>query len=269
MAASAFSVATPRGPVAGTESGTGPVLVLLAGLGATARLWGDLPPLLGRGFTVVTLDNRGVGGSRAGVPFTLEGAAADVVAVLDAHAVNRVALVGASMGGLIALATALHAPDRVRRLVVASTSGRLSAHGRRGLELFRDMLRHLPPERIGPALMGLAFAPPFQERYPGFVTTASGLYGIDPLDVPGAIAQADHLLAGWDLLPDLASLAIPTLLLAGDRDPLIAAEDTAELAAVLPRATLIRIPEAGHSVLAEGGAQLLDRVIRFLDPGAG
>jgi pimeloyl-ACP methyl ester carboxylesterase len=59
--------------------------VLLAGLGSTVRLWGELPGLLARQFTVLALDNRGVGGSRGGEPFTLASAADDAaLAVRDA-----------------------------------------------------------------------------------------------------------------------------------------------------------------------------------------
>jgi pimeloyl-ACP methyl ester carboxylesterase len=259
-----FAIDTPRGPVAGIESGEGPALVLVAGLGSSHRIWGDLPSVLSRRFTVLAIDNRGIGGSRSGHHFSLADAALDVVAAVDGRGHHRFALLGASMGGAIALATALHVPRRVRCLVLASCAARLTAHGRRSLELLRDLLRNLPPERVGPALMALAFAPTFAQRFPGFVDEAARLYGLDPDDLPGATDQVDRLLVGWDLRPQLTELEVPALVLSGERDPIVAPEDTAELAATLPAAELVTVPAAAHSVLAEGGGEVLDRVLGFL-----
>ena len=259
-----FSIDTPRGPIAGIQSGKGPALVLVAGLGSSHRIWGDLPGVLGRRFTVLAIDNRGIGGSRSGHHFSLADAALDVLAVVDGRGHHRFALLGASMGGAIALATALQVPHRVRCLVLASCAARLSGHGRRSLELLRALLRHLPPERVGSALMTLAFAPPFAQRFPGFVDEAARLYGLDPNDLPGATDQVERLLVGWDLRPQLADLELPALVLRGERDPIVAPEDTAELAATLPAGELLSVPSAAHSVLAEGGGAVLDKVLAFL-----
>jgi pimeloyl-ACP methyl ester carboxylesterase len=263
-----FKVDTPRGPVAGIETGQGPALVLIAGLGSSHRIWGDLPGVLSRRFTVIAIDNRGIGGSRPGQPFSLGDAALDVVAAVDGRGHHRFALLGASMGGAIALAAALQAPHRVSCLVVASCAASLTGHGRRSLELLRDLLQFLPPERVGRALMSLAFAPPFAQRFPGFVDEAARLYGLDPDDRPGALDQVERLLGGWDLRPQVAELEVPALVLCGDRDPIVAPEDTAELARVLPAAELVTVAGAAHSVLAEGGGEVLQKVVDFLSAHA-
>ncbi len=259
-----FIIDGPSGPIAGSHLGEGPCLTLVAGLGASRNLWGELPALLAKAFTVVTLDNRGIGGSRGGLPFTAEGAVEDVRTVLDHLDFKTTALLGASLGGLIAFRTALSYPRRVRRLVIASTAARMTTHGRRSIELLRDMLKHFPPEKFGRSLMTLGFAPPFQSRLPGFVDQAAQLYGLDPLDVPGGLAQAEHMLKGWDDRVALKSLQIPALVLAGQRDAVVAWEDTAEIAEALPDAEFISVPDAGHSVLAEGGKAVFDRVVSFL-----
>jgi len=259
-----FAFSGPRGTISGVDDGHGPPLVLLAGVGSTYRIWGGLTGLLARRFRVLALDNRGVGGSRGGDPFALDGAAADVVEALDRLQVKRSAVLGASMGAAIACMTALRVPRRVTRLALISGAARLSTHGRRVLALLRDLITRFPPEGVGPALMTLAFAPPFHERYPGLVREIAGLYGLDPADVPGARAQVEHLLGGWDLRVDLATLATPTLVLAGACDPIVAPTDTAELARCLANARLVEVPSAAHSVLAEGGAEVLEQVIEFL-----
>ncbi|MEN8165508.1 MAG: alpha/beta hydrolase [Acidobacteriota bacterium] len=259
-----FIINGPSGPIAGSRLGEGPCLTLIAGLGASRNLWGELPALLAKVFTVVTLDNRGIGGSREGLSFTAEGAVEDVRAVLDHLGFNSTVLLGASLGGLIAFRTALSYPGRVNRMVVASTAARLTTHGRRSIGLLRDMLEHLPPETFGRGLMTLGFGPSFHRRLPGFVDQAAQLYGLDPLDVPGSLAQAEHMLKGWDDRNALTSLQIPALVLAGQRDAVVAWEDTAEIAEALPQAEFISVPDAGHSVLAEGGKAIFDRVVDFL-----
>lgn len=260
----AFSIDAPNGPVSGSDVGEGPPVVLLAGLGSTSRIWGNLPAVMGRRFRVITIDNRGVGGSTDGGPFTLRAAAADVEAVLNARGVESAALLGASMGGVIALTAALAIPDRISRMVIASSAARLTIHGRRLLEVLHDLLIYAPPDRAGAALMTLAFSPAFHERFAGFVTDAERLYGPNEVDLPGTLLQLEHLLLGWDLRGDLPSIEAPALILCGDRDPVVAPEDTTELAGLLPRAELIRVPGAAHSVLAEGGDEMLEKVLAFL-----
>lgn len=260
----AFSIDAPNGPVSGSDVGEGPPVVLLAGLGSTSRIWGNLPAVMGRRFRVITIDNRGVGGSTDGGPFTLRAAAQDVEAVLNARGVESAALLGASMGGVIALTAALALPDRISRLVIASSAARLTIHGRRLLDVLHDLLIYAPPDRAGAALMTLAFSPTFHERFAGFVADAERLYGPNEADLPGTLLQLEHLLLGWDLRDDLPSIEAPALILCGDRDPVVAPEDTTELAGLLPRAELIRVPGAAHSVLAEGGDVTLEKVLAFL-----
>ncbi len=255
----------PRGPIAGSTTGKGPCLVLVAGLGATRRLWGEFPEVLAKDFTVLTFDNPGVGLSKGGDDFTTDGAADDLIEAVQRLGHDRVSLLGASLGGVIALRTVLRHPDRVSKIVVASSAARLSRYGKRSIGLLRALLKHLPPGDFGPALMGLAFAPPFQEQSPDFVDEAAELYGLDPTDVPGALAQAEHLLEGWDDRTGLSGIEIPTLVLTGRRDPVIATEDTAEIASLVPNATLVTLPDASHSVLAEGGEELLEKVCSFLN----
>lgn len=261
---SAFSIDAPNGPVSGFDMGQGEPVVLIAGLGSTTRLWGNLPAVMARQSRVIAIDNRGVGGSTDGRPFTFGAAAEDLVAVLDARGVDRAALLGASMGGVIALTTALAAPDRVSRLVIASSAARLSTHGRRLLEILQDLLLYVPPDRAGAALMTLAFSPSFHERFAGFVDDAERLYGPAEADVPGTLLQLEHLLLGWDLRQDLPSIDLPALVLSGERDPVVAPEDTAEIAELLPRAEFVQVPGAAHSVLAEGGEPVLAKVSAFL-----
>src|SRR5262245_3486683 len=111
-------------PIAYTVVGAGAAVVLLHGFTETAASWqeaGYLERLLAAGRQVVLIDCRGHGGSgkpHEAAAYSGDRWARDVVAVLDALDIGAADLIGYSMGGVIALTTALRFPERVRRLVV-------------------------------------------------------------------------------------------------------------------------------------------------------
>ncbi len=264
-----FRVDAPGGTVGGRTVGSGPPLVLVAGLGATSAVWGDLPFRLGRRFQVIAPDNRGVGRSRAGDPFTIDGAVADLEAIISGHGHDRVSLLGASLGGTLGLAFAAAHPERVARLVVVSAAARPSAYTRRLFDSFRTALDGPDPQPFGQLLMTLAFAPAFHDRFSGLVADTFELYGPAPDDLPGVLVQLDHLRSDWDLTPRLQRIVAPTLVLAGRRDPIVPFEETSQIAERVDGSSLAVIDEAAHSVLLEGGRTLLEQVVEFLDPTAG
>jgi pimeloyl-ACP methyl ester carboxylesterase len=259
-----LTIAGPRGPVAYERWGGGPPLLLLAGLGSRARLWGELPRLLADRFTVLAPDNRGVGGSRGGDNFTLAGAAGDAAAVIAHAGFGAAGVVGVSMGGLVACQLAIRHPGAVQRLVVASCAARLTPSHRRVMRFFEIAFTRLEPAEAAEAFMAFAFSSAFADRYPGFVDQAAKLWTLDPEDRPGALQQLEALRAGWDMRAELGAIACPTLVLAGEHDPLVAAAATRELAAAIPEARYREVPGAAHSVLAEGGGALLAEVVEFL-----
>jgi len=252
-----FVIEGPNGPIAGSRIGHGPCLVLIAGLGAGRSLWGELPALLADQFTVITLDNRGIGGSRGGAPFTIDRAAED-----QSRRSDR------APGGTDQSGTDRPHGRRIERRPdddARPPVDRTAAHTAR-VSAARGVRSGVDEPGLRPAVSPafLAFAPPFHRRLPGFVDQAGLLYGLDPADRPGALAQADAMLEGWDDREKLTKLDFPALILAGERDPVVAWEDTAEIAESLPRARFVKVPDAGHSVLAEGGKEVFDSVVAFL-----
>jgi len=119
----AIAVDGPVGPLAGWRAGPlaaplagqpGPVPVLfLHPVNTAGRVWEDVVAALGPGRTCLLPDLRGHGSSVLRGPFTVEGYAADALAVLDALGVERAHVVGGSLGGTIAVALAAAAPERV------------------------------------------------------------------------------------------------------------------------------------------------------------
>jgi pimeloyl-ACP methyl ester carboxylesterase len=106
----------PAGRLVVHDSGGGPPIVLLHASIVDSRAWEPLTPvLLDAGYRVVAFDRRGTGGSTTeNVEFSNR---ADTIAVLDALGLGQAALVGNSVGGQIAVDTAIEAPDRVAAAV--------------------------------------------------------------------------------------------------------------------------------------------------------
>lgn len=106
-------------------AGTGDPVVLLHGWPESGRAWRDIwPALVTAGHRVIVPDLRGVGGSdrSPGADYSWRGYAADLDAILAAEGVERCALVGHDMGGVVMFEWALRNPSRVERLVAMSTS---------------------------------------------------------------------------------------------------------------------------------------------------
>lgn len=258
------SVAGPRGSVAFQLTGTGPAILLVAGLGSTVRLWGELPGLLARRCAVVAMDNRGVGGSRLGEPFTLTGAADDLALLAEELCLGPLSVLGVSMGGLVAVRAAARHPTLIHRLAAVSCGLRSTPSHDRVLRFFELVLTRLPPHQAAEALMAFAFSAAFTDTYPGFVDQAARLWAPDAADLPGVLGQLTHLRAGFDLSDDARVISCPTLVVAGALDPIVPASASRELAAAIAGAEYREVPGAAHSVLAEGGPQLLEEVLGFL-----
>jgi pimeloyl-ACP methyl ester carboxylesterase len=104
--------------------GAGPGLLLVQGYAGSADDWPpDFLDALGDSFALIAPDNRGTGGSDLGDPaeVTIDSMAADLEALLDELAIDRIPVAGFSMGGFIAQAFALRAPERVESLALLST----------------------------------------------------------------------------------------------------------------------------------------------------
>lgn len=208
-----------------------PTVVLLHGLTATTALNfpGAFEALAGR-WGVLGIDHRGHGqGLRAREPFTIEQAAADVIAIADRVEVDRLILVGYSMGGAVALETARTARDRVVGLVACATA----AHFEMG---------DLDDIRIAPFLSGLRSMPLRARRrlvrvaLP-YLAERSGI-AADHVEVlrghdPAALWEAVRALAGFDARPWAGTLGVPAVSVIPSYDRVVPVARQRELAALL------------------------------------
>ena len=177
---------------------------------------------------------------------TLEGKTLpEIAAAILSTAPPRFALAGISMGGYICLEIMRQAPQRVIKLALLDTSARPDSPEqtaqRRALVAqaqtgdFAALLARLPS----------ALSHPAHQNDPALraVMVRMGLtVGID-----GFHRQQEAIILRIDSRPSLPAISVPTLVLVGDCDPLTPPDQAAEMAAAIPNARLVVVPECGHA----------------------
>ena len=104
----------------------GPVLVFINSLGSDFRIWQEVVPAFADRFRVVLYDKRGHGLSDApSAPYTIDDHADDLLGLLDHLEIEQAALVGLSVGGMIAQRMAVRAPERVQALTLCCTAAKI------------------------------------------------------------------------------------------------------------------------------------------------
>lgn len=246
--------------------GAGPPLMLVAGTASDSASWGPLVAPLAARFTVIRPDNRSTGRTLPGdAPLSLDHWAEDALALLDHLGLGPAAVVGHSLGGLIALRMAAGAPERVARLgLMASAPIRQP----RNTALF-DLLLRLRAEGQPPDLWLRAFLPwLFHPRFfevPGQLDAAIAQSLAYPHAQPaGAMAAQVAALHRIDAGALPAQVRCKVLALLGAHDLLIAPMAARDALAPIPDLTVQTIAEAGHSLHWDAPQAVLDALIPFL-----
>jgi pimeloyl-ACP methyl ester carboxylesterase len=256
-------------------SGEGPAVVLVHGFALDLRMWDAQLDELAARFRVVRYDCRGFGGSGAfdpAVPYTHAG---DLVALLDHLRIGVAVLAGLSFGGQVALQAALLAPERVRGLVLLDSvldGVPWDPESRAGLKTVDSEVRDggvAAGRRAWLAHPLFATArehPDLTAQLTGMVDRYPGQHwlGLDP-----------HQASERPVTDALAELAVPTLVVAGERDVPGFLDMAEVLATRIPGARATRVPGAGHMVSMEQPAIVNDLLIGFIsglpdgEPGRG
>jgi poly(3-hydroxyalkanoate) depolymerase len=243
--------------------GTRTPLVLANGIGASLELLQPFVDALDPAIEVVRFDAPGVGGSPLPrIPYRLPRLARLVARLLDQLGYQTVDLLGISWGGGLAQQFALSQHDRCRRLVLDATgTGTLKVPGRpHVLARLATPRRYLDPgyaERVAADLYGGTIrADPSRAR--------ALLHGRTRVGPRRGYLYQLVAGAGWSSLPLLPWIRQPTLLLAGDDDPIVPLVNARIMRRLLPDAEL-HVYHGGHLGLLTEAAELAPVVDRFLD----
>ena len=253
-----------------SRTGAGSPVLLIQGVGLAGRAWEPQVAALTPAFTVVRFDNRGIGDSTyEGRALSIETMASDALAILDAERLDRVHVVGHSMGGVIAQELALAAPDRVRSLTLLCTfvRGKDAARLDWGM-LWSGMRSRIGTRRGRRAAFLEMVVPPAVLREAGtdaLHARLAELFGRDLADQPAIGMRQLRALARYDASERLGALSgIPTLVVSAELDRIARPRSGRALAAAIPGAAYAELSGAGHAVPAYEPATLNDVLLTHL-----
>jgi 3-oxoadipate enol-lactonase len=237
-----------------------PVVVLPSSLGTTQALWDSQVPRLADRFRVLTYDQPGHGESELpGQPCTVEAFARTLLELLDELALDRVSLCGVSLGGMVGMALALEAPERVERLVLACTSAYVGPP--EGWAERARMVRAEGTEAIADGVVARWFTPGLVSEQPETVSRFRALLVATP---PEGYARCCEAIAAWDARDRIGAIAAPVLVVAGADDPATPLEHAGLVASRIPDARLHVLEHAAHLANVERADGFTDAVLEHL-----
>jgi pimeloyl-ACP methyl ester carboxylesterase len=249
-------------------SGEGDAVLLINGLSAPSVGWALQVKALAPRFRVVTFDNRGVG--QTDLPpdpvYTTAQMADDAAALLRELNIARAHVVGASMGGTIALELALQHPKLVRSLTLACTWAEGDARFLHTVESWISLAYRVPvEERYCHVVYPWLFTPEFFAHKENVETAFQRAMAYPHQTKAEAIERQGKGIVAWNgtRVKRLSGIRVPTLVLVGRDDILTPPAFSRALARRIPRAQLTVLP-GGHGFFLEH-ADLFNRtLLRFL-----
>jgi poly(3-hydroxyoctanoate) depolymerase len=247
-----------------SRRGAGQPILLIGGLGNSISLWSSLVDELSPDFETISVDGPGMGLSSTPIrPLSMFELADFYAGLIRTLGLERVTVCGLSFGGAVAQQLAYQSPRLVHRLVLCGT---------------------------GPGIGGVPGSPVAlaELAMPWRYFTASRLRKVAPLIYGGRMARDSqalerHLkerldappsvlgyyyqlaaLAGWSSLPWLTQLTAPTLVLAGEADPVFPLENALILGRLIPDARVEVLERAGHMFVVDSPAQVAPLVASFV-----
>ncbi|OEZ83372.1 3-oxoadipate enol-lactonase 2 [Janthinobacterium sp. HH104] len=243
-----------------TDGGRGkPCLVLSNSLGTDLSMWDAQAAALAGDFFVVRYDTRGHGRSASGgAPFGIDRLGLDVVALLDHLDIERAAFCGISMGGLTGQWLGIHQPRRLTKLVLANTAARIG--GAAPWQLRAEQVRRDGMAAVADSAAARWFTPQFIERE---AETVARLAGILRSQDAGGYAACCDVLAQTDLHDAVGTIAVPTLIIAGEHDPVTTIDDGRWLQQQIAGGRLASLP-ASHISNIEAADLFTEQLRTFL-----
>jgi 3-oxoadipate enol-lactonase len=236
-----------------------PALVLSNSLGTNLHMWdAQIPALLER-FRVVRYDSRGHGASGVGEgPYSMDQLGADVLAILDALAIEKAHFLGLSKGGMVGQWLLIHAPHRIDRAILANTAPQMSPP-----DMWNERIRTVRANgmaEIAPAVVDRWFTHNFQTRDPEAVEAIRNML----LETPAAgYAACCAAVRDMDLREKLRTITNPVLVIVGKHDLATPPEIGKFIADNIEGARLLAL-DAAHLSNIEAAEAFNEAVVSFL-----
>jgi 3-oxoadipate enol-lactonase len=238
-----------------------PALLLINSLGADLSMWDPQVAALAERYRIIRYDARGHGRSPVPPgPYSIEDLGRDALALLDRLGVARAHVCGLSLGGMTGMWLGAHAPERIDRLVLCCTSALLGP-----AQQWADRARTVRTQgtpAIADAVVARWVTPGYAERHPANVAALRSMVaGTPAAGYAGACAAIERM----DQRADLPAITAPTLVIAGADDPATPPPHGELIAAAIPGARLVVLPDAAHLATYEQADAVNRLILEALD----
>lgn len=245
-------------------TGSGPAVVLIHGVGLDLAMWDDIADRLARSYTVVRYDMLGHGGSaKVNEPMKLASFVRQLEDFAEYLQLARFALVGFSMGSLVAQGYAADHPGRLAALALLNSVYERTPEQQTPLLARLATAETQGPQAIIDAAVERWFSPAFRESRPKIIAAIrnrlerNDRHGF--LSAYRVFAEADEALAGT-----AGTIDCPTLVATGENDIGSTPDMTRRLAAAIPGARAEILPGLAHMAPVEGAAEVAGLLMEFL-----
>ena len=209
-----------------------PALVFSNSLGTNLRMWEPQVSTFQANFRVLRYDTRGHGQSSVTPgPYSIEQLADDVVAMLDQLGVDRASFCGLSLGGMIGMLLAARVPHRLHKLVLSNTAPKIGTAESWNTRI--ATVRQKGMRGVVDAVLERWYTPQFRTSSPAEVEWTGQMLLHTPPDGYCACCAA---IRDADLWHTIAALPVPTLIIAGAKDPATTAWEGRRMAEHIPGA---------------------------------
>ena len=238
-----------------------PVVVLSNSLGTDHRMWEAQLPVLTSQFRVLRYDTRGHGQSPVSPgPYRVAQLGRDVLAMLDALALERVHFCGLSLGGLIGQWLGINAPERLSKLILSNTAVKIAT-----ADVWNARIQQVEAQGVAAlaeAAVGRWFTPAFRLAQPAQVQQIVAQFQATPAAGYAACCAAVRDADFWQ---DVRRIGATTYVFAGTDDPVTTVADGEYLAEHIPRAFLLPL-RAAHLANIEAAPAFNSSLLRILSP---
>jgi pimeloyl-ACP methyl ester carboxylesterase len=245
--------------------GTGAqTLTLIRGLGADLSTWFPQIPELSKHFRTLVFDNRGAGRTdKPDAPYSIRQMADDTNGLLEALSIRRTALLGISMGGMIAQEFAIHFPDKLSSLILGCTTFGGSESVPPPHETFMAILAGVDADEKKRQLQERAiFCDDTIARHRDVIVAYAAAKSHFPIP-PDSLARQADAIRRHNTASCLGQIQTPTLIMTGTDDRLIPPENSRLIAMRIRGAILKEVP-GGHLFMAEYPDVFNRAVIEFV-----
>jgi 3-oxoadipate enol-lactonase len=236
-----------------------PVLVLSNSLGTTLDMWAPQMPALLQHFRVLRHDARGHGRSDVTPgPYTIAQLGADVLALMDQLGIARAHFCGLSMGGMIGMWLGTHHASRLDRLVLCNTAARIGSP-----DTWNPRIAKVEAEGMASVVDTVLerwFTAGFRARAPGLVAVVRDML---LNTAPAGYSANCAAVRDMDQRAEVASITLPTLVIAGTHDGSTPAADGRAVADAIRGARFVEL-DAAHLSNWEQSEQFTQALLGFL-----